>query len=895
MGVVTVIGTSWAASTGSTFTVDWADVARAARYDVYVTDEPSTIWDMTVPTMAVTGSKTTITGLKPTTKYAVRVVPANNKGTGKPSARVIYTTPRTEIANLAWHTAKPADTSAVSFVGTSWAEDTGITLSADWADTPRATGYEVYVSSDIGGIYDMTTPTMVVTTSKFTVKGLKEKTRYGVRVAAINNMGRAAYAPRVDFTTLTAETSNLPWKTVEPGDAGLVSFVGKSLTSTGATLSIDWADVKNATAYEVYAATGYDAVAKMTTPTLTVTASKATLTRLQKNTDYFVRVVPLNSAGRGQTSHRAGHQTISAEGSGGQNYSLLTWNVCSNVCGDFAGRKSIIDARIRELGPDIVGLQEAHAYTSAPSGYTFAHNGQNDILIRNGVFTKVRPKSGVATSGATRFSSKHYGAGQGLSWAALRHSSGAHVIAVSLHLVVGNSAAQMKQRQYEAERAVSYATSMRTKLAKTYGSAMKNAAIIFTGDFNTSKATSGDTTTALLQKMGWYDAFDQARSLSGQLRNTANPGMKSSITYSGRWGAPIDKVLVEPTRTTITSWTHAGKIVGGKYATPLGSDHHPVLVKGNFGGTLVPTKLPAGVSRIQGTNRYGTSANVSRTTFSSGVPVAYIASGANFPDALAGAAAAGIKGAPVLLTPPTGLSDEVRAELKRLQPQHIKVLGGPGAVRYTVLTQARDYTAGTVERIYGANRYETSAAVSRATFPKGADVAYLAAGADFPDALSGAAAAAQRGGPVLLTAKDAIPPSVKKELTILKPREIVILGGPGAVSDKVLTAAKALAPTVTRADGLNRYATSAAISQDTFAAGVPVAYVAVGTAFPDALSGAAAAGVSGGPVLLVGASTIPSEVKAELKRLKPKKIVVLGGPGAVDDMVAVDLGDYVVQ
>ncbi|MBC7590211.1 MAG: carboxypeptidase regulatory-like domain-containing protein, partial [Salinibacterium sp.] len=87
------------------------------------------------------------------------------------------------------------------------------------------------------------------------------------------------------------------------------------------------------------------------------------------------------------------------------------------------------------------------------------------------------------------------------------------------------------------------------------------------------------------------------------------------------------------------------------------------------------------------------------------------------------------------------------------------------------------------------------------------------------------------------------------------------------------------APTTTVLDsgvsllaGVDRFATSAAISAATFAPGVPVAYVANGYGFPDALSGAAAAGTLGGPVLLTAPGELPGVIAAELTRLNPAKI-----------------------
>jgi putative cell wall-binding protein len=134
---------------------------------------------------------------------------------------------------------------------------------------------------------------------------------------------------------------------------------------------------------------------------------------------------------------------------------------------------------------------------------------------------------------------------------------------------------------------------------------------------------------------------------------------------------------------------------------------------------------------------------------------------------------------------------------------------------------------------------------------------------------------------------------VKAELTRLHPGKIVILGGASAVSDAVSAALQAYTTgTVTRVSGVDRFATSAAISAADFAPGVPVAYIANGYNFPDALSGAPVAGIKGGPVLLVEPGSVPDVVKAELTRLHPGKIIILGGVSAVSDLVSQELFSY---
>ncbi|MFD5215738.1 cell wall-binding repeat-containing protein, partial [Microbacterium sp. NPDC058345] len=76
---------------------------------------------------------------------------------------------------------------------------------------------------------------------------------------------------------------------------------------------------------------------------------------------------------------------------------------------------------------------------------------------------------------------------------------------------------------------------------------------------------------------------------------------------------------------------------------------------------------------------------VSKASFpESGVPVVYVANGMDFPDALAGAAAAGTLGGPVLLTSQSALPSSVKSELSRLAPKRVVVLGGTGVVSATV-------------------------------------------------------------------------------------------------------------------------------------------------------------------------------------------------------------------
>jgi putative cell wall-binding protein len=303
----------------------------------------------------------------------------------------------------------------------------------------------------------------------------------------------------------------------------------------------------------------------------------------------------------------------------------------------------------------------------------------------------------------------------------------------------------------------------------------------------------------------------------------------------------------------------------------------------------------ATVDRIAGTDAYDTAARVATSAFDTASTV-FVASRATFPDALSAGAAAGHDGAPVLLTAPDTLPTATAHALATLHPTHIVVVGGTAAVSETVADALR--ADAPVTRIAGPDRYATSADVSAATFDPGVGTAYLAVGANFPDALSGAAVAATTAanGPMLLVSSTSVPAPIAAELQRLRPRNIVVLGGSGVVSDGVLASlasftASGSSSSVTRWSGSDRYGTSAAISRAAYPSGVAsgVVYVATGTNFPDALAAAAVAGRSGSPLLLVAPTSVPGAIATEIRRIAPTRVVVLGGTGAVGNVVASSL------
>jgi putative cell wall-binding protein len=193
------------------------------------------------------------------------------------------------------------------------------------------------------------------------------------------------------------------------------------------------------------------------------------------------------------------------------------------------------------------------------------------------------------------------------------------------------------------------------------------------------------------------------------------------------------------------------------------------------------------VERLEGVNRYATSAAISQRSFRPGVDALYITNGEKFPDALSAAPVAGMKGAPVLLVN-GGIPTDTLKEIDRLTPRRIYVLGSSASVSSAIATRLADYTAGPVTRLSGTDRYATSAAISRVSFLPGVDAVYITNGEKFPDALSAAPVAGMQDAPVLLVNAGSIPAEIQTELRRLNPTRIYVLGSSESVSGAVMTA-----------------------------------------------------------------------------------------------------------
>ncbi|GAA3891178.1 hypothetical protein GCM10022381_36370 [Leifsonia kafniensis] len=287
---------------------------------------------------------------------------------------------------------------------------------------------------------------------------------------------------------------------------------------------------------------------------------------------------------------------------------------------------------------------------------------------------------------------------------------------------------------------------------------------------------------------------------------------------------------------------------------------------------------PLAVTRLAGADRFGTAIQVSKQ-FAAGVSRVYVANGWNFPDALSAGPAAAHFASPVLLTEAGSLPAAVKAEIQRLQPSTIVVVGGTAVVSDSVLNQLK--ALGATVRIGGADRYATSQLIAQNAFSSGsATTAYVASGLNFPDALASAPGAARFAGPVVLVPGNAgaIDTGTVTLLKNLGTTTVKIAGGAAAVSTGIENSLKTSfgAAAVKRFAGSDRYGTAIAINHDAFATSDTV-YLATGSGYADAIVGGALAGTKAGPLYLTASTCVLGSVGADIARVAATKAVLFGG------------------
>ena len=233
-----------------------------------------------------------------------------------------------------------------------------------------------------------------------------------------------------------------------------------------------------------------------------------------------------------------------------------------------------------------------------------------------------------------------------------------------------------------------------------------------------------------------------------------------------------------------------------------------------------------------GTDRYNTSELVRTATAAIDATTDLVlASGENYPDALAAIALAEKEDAGVILLPSSGVMS-VKAVAAAAAATHVWIVGGTSALSSAVETTLKTTTGAggagkataAITRVAGTDRYATAALVANkvgsgnvASFNT-KKTAIIVSGENFADAVSASMLVSGPNGtdtanahPILLVQKDSVPVATEVQLQSLGVKQVVIIGGTSAVSAAVATTLGAKY-TVVRVSGADRFATAAAVA-----------------------------------------------------------------------------------
>ncbi len=447
-----------------------------------------------------------------------------------------------------------------------------------------------------------------------------------------------------------------------------------------------------------------------------------------------------------------------------------------------------------------------------------------------------------------------------------------------------------------------------------------NPGLVFDADMEDWDAFEADVTTGYNYNTGSLQIGALGAEAPTTTTRTVTNVTDAEVTYTATFEGPESlEVMVTPETVTIPAGESAEVTIDVRNVDAPADEwqngtlswtgegqpdvHVTVIARGEQAppGEEPPPEEPK-VERVAGDSRYLTAQELS-ANFPEGVETVYIASGQGYPDAMSGAPAAAqgkieVLGtmetpdgnpAPVLLAQQDNLTNATHAALDALDPDNALILGGTSIIDETVEAEVVERMGddGNVQRIQGANRYETAAAL--AELFEDPSVVYVASGVDgaYPDALTGSALAGADDAPVLLTKTDQVPQATMDALESLGNPSVMVIGGPKAVSDAVMEELGA----TERIAGEHRWGTAAEVSAGNYSPDVPVVYLASGWDFPDALASSALAGSQDVPVLLSKDNAIPQVIWAELDRLSPERVVIVGGTEAISAEVEEQLNE----
>lgn len=312
--------------------------------------------------------------------------------------------------------------------------------------------------------------------------------------------------------------------------------------------------------------------------------------------------------------------------------------------------------------------------------------------------------------------------------------------------------------------------------------------------------------------------------------------------------------------------------IGFAVCTALAAAFVSALLVSLFPGMQIAYAASESYS-IAGANRYDTAAKQAHEAYPNGCEVAIVACGEGgfWADALSASGLAGALDCPILFSAHDSAPAETLRAISDLGVEKIIVVGGVAGVSDAAEESLRACKGVlSLERIAGETRYETQMAIYRygaggfnGSNLWGSDVALVASGLNFPDALSGSYLAFRSAAPIFLANEQGqLSESQEEALLGASFSHTLVLGGTAAVSDltygfcqaaSIASASDGLSH-VQRLGGATRYETSSLIASWSVSHGYASwdkLVFASGTSPYDALAGSVVVGKRHSVVLLM--------------------------------------------
>ena len=422
-----------------------------------------------------------------------------------------------------------------------------------------------------------------------------------------------------------------------------------------------------------------------------------------------------------------------------------------------------------------------------------------------------------------------------------------------------------------------------------------NGNVSITADVDFSTLTAIETRSLTIKAYGLnYDVSndDVSKTIQFQAGHTAY----ATVAFNSNGGSTVASQSVRYGSKAVqpTNPTRAGYTFQGWYTAKNGGTKYDFKQTVTSDVTLHAhwVKEPAALRRLAGMTRYDTMEEIVGTGGWKSGGTVIVASGGNYPDALAASGLAGTLDAPIVLTDGKTLSFQAFTRLTDLAPSKIIVAGGRAAVSDSVMDELGSLCPN-VERVAGATRVDTSLNLYRRGSGWGS-TAILATASNFADALSISSYAYATKAPVFLVDSNGLTNNQQSALSNGRFSRIVVVGGVNAVSEPVAAKAQSITGAqLTRLSGATRYETSERIARWTTGHGLGMNGVvyATGANFPDALAAGPLAGKAKAATLLVEDAHSPAVSFSAEYRGKVDNAYVVGGVNAVSQATANAIAD----